>query len=92
MISISIKNLWILFVINKIAADQCIQKSPCECDYENGFGYDLNTLHTTNYFEANASDVQYLFHPCQDTTVVPIHPSNATGDCNSYSVGIRFNK
>lgn len=85
----AIKLFWILLIVNQIVADQCVQKGPCECNYEDGYGYDLRGLDTPSrsYFETNSTsspNITYLFHPCTDSTLLPdIQPAVKDNACNS---------
>ncbi len=85
MISIySIQIFWILLIVNRIGADQCAQTSPCRCNYEDGFGYDLQGLESTK-FEAvvgNTTGIEYIFQICSDSTVVPPYHPIVTNECN----------
>lgn len=97
MISIfSIIFFWILFIVNRVAADQCIRKSSCECNYEDGFGYDLSALGKPGSpnFEANSTSsvgMQYIFRPCNDNTVLPPYQPITTNNCNSgFAVNEQF--
>lgn len=92
MISIFLlKIFWILLIVNRIEADQCAQTGPCRCNYEDGFGYDLQALDTVNMYEAyepKTANISYLFRPCTDTTIFPFTPPspNECGDGTGYAV------
>lgn len=84
----AIKYFGILLIVNQILADQCVQKNSCECNYDDGFGYDLHGLETPNKtnFEANSTsntNITYIFRPCSDSTVLPDHRPILQNDCNA---------
>lgn len=84
MISIfPLKLFWILFIVKGIVAEECVQKTACECNYEDGFGYDLNVLSTKNLETSNTSSpgIQYIFRPCMDSTTLPDH-NYTNNECN----------
>lgn len=86
----SIKNLWILLIVNQIVADQCVQKDSCECNFENGFGYNLHKLENNN-FQANSKSpgLEFIFRPCSDSTVLPPYKNlenNCTGSNGKFAV------
>lgn len=82
----SINFFWILFIVNQIVAEECVQKGVCECNYADGFGYDLRALDNKTNFEANStsnSGIEFIFRPCTDSTILPdYHPLNEN-NCNS---------
>ncbi|KAJ6636671.1 Cation-dependent mannose-6-phosphate receptor [Pseudolycoriella hygida] len=87
MISIfSTSSFLILLIANQILCDECVKKSPCECTFENGFGYDLSGLDKAGRknLEANSSSVvgiQYIFQPCTDSTTLPENHDDKTNPC-----------
>lgn len=87
MISLfSIKFFSILFIVNAVVAEECLRKNSCECNYEDGFGYDLSALGKpgASNFEANSTsntNITYIFRPCSDTTVLPDH-NKPVNDCS----------
>lgn len=65
--------IWILSLVNCIRADQCTQTSPCSCNYESGFGYDLHALEKEMFdaFVPNITGIQYILNLCSDKTIRP---------------------
>lgn len=77
----------IVFFVN-VQANICMQKGPCRCMYDSGFGYDLGALgSTTNFITTGvlANNLTYYFHPCRDITIIPNNP-DAQSNCQNYSV------
>lgn len=82
----SIFFFWILLIARQIVAKECVQKSVCECFYEDGFGYDLRALDNKTNFEANSTSntgIEYIFRPCSDSTVLPDYKPIKENNCNA---------
>ncbi|KAG4066827.1 hypothetical protein HA402_012894 [Bradysia odoriphaga] len=81
--------VWILSIVICIRADQCQQTSPCRCNYENGFGYDLQALEKVEFeaFMPNTSGIKYILSLCSDRTVRPdFQPVNSSTCDSGYAV------
>lgn len=83
----------ITFPIYEVWSIQCIQRNPCKCVDETGYGYDLHALgESTTYLATQrmANNLTFYYHPCKDITVIPEF-TNATDNCKSYSVSTKKN-
>lgn len=76
--------IWILSLVNCIRADQCTQTSPCSCNYESGFGYDLHALEKEMFeaFVPNITGIQYILNLCSDKTIRPNYVPILQDNCD----------
>lgn len=74
-----------------VHSEQCVQKSPCSCEFEDGREIDLHKLDTKNFIQSNTlGNLTYFFHACSDAEFTIPKSLNVTIDnkCKSTSVCI----